>query len=80
MTKIQDFLKEIVDILSKFINNCESVIELKLVIMNLEKIASCKHLLKSLADLGESCETMIENIYKLIARTKERPEYHTSIE
>jgi hypothetical protein len=45
-SKIQDFLTEIIDILSQFIENCESVIELKLVIMNLEKIASCKNLMK----------------------------------
>ena len=40
--KIQDFLQEIVEIMSQFIENCESVIELKLVIINLEKIASSK--------------------------------------
>lgn len=57
--KIQDFLQEIIDIMSKFIRNCDQEIELKLVIMNLEKVASSKQLMKSLADLPDSCKLLI---------------------
>ena len=45
--------------MSQFIENCESVIELKLVIMNLEKVASSKQLMKCLADLTASCKQLI---------------------
>ena len=59
MSKIQDFLLGIIE-------NCQSVIELKLVIMNLEKIVSRKKLIK--------------NIHHLIARNVLKKDYHTSIE
>jgi hypothetical protein len=45
--------------MSKFIKNCDQEIELKLVIMNLEKVASSKQLMKSLADLPDSCKLLI---------------------
>jgi hypothetical protein len=80
VTKIQEFLREIIEIMSQFIENCESVIELKLVIMNLEKIASCKHLMKSLADMTDSCKLLIRNIHLLIAKQLMKKDYHTSIE
>lgn len=48
--------------------------------MNLEKIASCKHLMKSLADLSDSCKLLIKNIHHLIARSVQKKDYHSSIE
>ena len=78
--KIQDFLKEIVDIMSQFIESCESVIEIKLVIMNLEKIASSKQLMKFLAELTESCKLLIKNIHIFIAKNIMKKDYHPSIE
>jgi hypothetical protein len=78
--KIQDFLKEIIDIMSQFIESCESVIELKLVIMNLEKVASSKQLMKSLADLTDSCKPLIKNIHHFVAKNVVKKDYHSSIE
>jgi hypothetical protein len=53
--------------MSQFIESCESVIELKLVIMNLEKVASSKPLMKALADLTDSCKPLIRNIRLFVA-------------
>ena len=78
--KIQDFLKEIIDIMSQFIESCESVIELKLVIMNLEKVASSKQLMKCLADLQDNCKLLIKNIHHFIAKNIMKKDYHSSIE
>lgn len=66
--------------MSQFIESCESVIELKLVIMNLEKIASSKQLMKCLADLTDSCKLLIKNIHIFIAKNIMKKDYHASIE
>ena len=42
---------QIIKILSEFINHCQATVEVKLVLINLEKIASHKPLMKKLAEI-----------------------------
>ena len=49
-------------------------------IMNLEKVASSKQLMKCLAELQKPCKGLIKNIHHFIAKNIMKKDYHPSIE
>jgi hypothetical protein len=59
-------LKPIVAVLSKFVVHCDSIVEMKLLLVNLEKIVSFKKLMKEIAKTD--CAALISNISKLLER------------
>jgi len=71
--KIEEYLVEIVEILSEFIANCTSEVEIKLVLINLEKIACFKNLMKALAEVD--CQQLITNIASFLKRSLEEDTY-----
>lgn len=48
--------------------------------MNLEKIASIKQLMKSLADKTEQCKQLLKTIHNFIDRNFQNAEQHAQIE
>jgi len=56
---LEQYLVQIIAILSEFIQNCSQAVEVKLVLINLEKIASHKPLMKKLAESKSDCQKLI---------------------
>jgi hypothetical protein len=71
-------LKPIVTVLSKFVVHCDSIVEMKLLLVNLEKIVSFKKLMKEIAKTD--CASLIRNISKLLERKMDQPEYDVQID
>ena len=53
---LERYLVQIIKILSEFINHCQQSVEIKLVLINLEKLASSKQLMKKLAEVDVDAE------------------------
>ena len=69
------YLNQIISILSEFIKNCTQVVEIKLVLINLEKIAIYKTHMKKMSE-DEKCKELIINIaYFLESHKDAEPEY-----
>jgi len=58
-------LIEVIAILSEFIACCNSDVEIKLVLINLDKISCFKKLLKNLAE-SNVCASLINNVAKYL--------------
>jgi len=76
--KIEEYLEQIVEIISQFIERCESPIEMKLVLLNLERISCYKKLLKNLPK--EKCEDLIRNMANFMQRHIGKEGYKSHIE
>jgi len=63
--KLEDHLNEILLILSEFISHCTSEVEIKLVLLNLDKISGFKKVLKTLTE-NENCGALVANIGKYL--------------
>ena len=79
--KMEPYLVQIIKILSEFIDACTQSVEIKLVLINLEKIASHKHLMKKLAEINvENEEQPSTNLIKKIAAFLDRSYLETEYE
>jgi hypothetical protein len=67
--RIEEYLGHIVAVLSKFVQHCSTIVEMRLLLANLEKIVSFKKLMKSLVDTD--CASLIQNLAKLLERLKD---------
>eukprot|EP00347_Sterkiella_histriomuscorum_P023636 403333912 len=76
--KIEEYLVEIVDIISQFIERCDSMIEIRLALLNIERISFFKKLMIKLAEI--QCDSLIMNISSFIKKSMEKDGYSTSIE
>jgi len=74
-------LNEILAILSEFISHCTSEVEIKLVLINLEKISDFKKVLKTLAE-NKNCGALMSNIGKYLKNNvkSDDPKILTAIE
>lgn len=77
---LEQYLVQIVTILSEFIKNCSQAVEVKLVLINLEKIASHKPLMKKLADCSKDSYKLIENIAQFLMKHLNNEEYYQCTE
>ena len=81
---LEQYLTKIVKILSEFIQHCSQSVEIKLVLINLEKISSHKPLMKKLAEIADEkdkpSKKLIKNIANFLINHLTDPEYEECTE